>query len=98
MKILDKDNGVYIPNKHSTISKCEDGELYVKDSYLRRLLALRSMTAIGSEKDLDTFVQKFNDKRDVIIETMANTVYVEYKQNSFEFRNMEGWRYDLLEK
>ncbi|MGL4998394.1 MAG: hypothetical protein ACRCZ9_08665 [Fusobacteriaceae bacterium] len=96
----DEIKGVYVPNKNDSQfnAKIQDGMLYIKDSYIRKMLAIRSFTAIGDETSLEWFFKSFTKKRDILIENMSNTVFVEYKQNSYEFRNLESSMYDLLNK
>ncbi|MGL5961238.1 MAG: hypothetical protein ACRCZ0_04740 [Cetobacterium sp.] len=96
-KVLVRNGEKYVPS-NSSIATLVDGELYVAETYIRQLLLIRSFTAIGNCETITRMLDKFECKKEVIMEGLSNTVFVEYKQNSYEFRNLESSMYDLLNK
>jgi hypothetical protein len=92
-KALKKKEDKYIPNDNQVIAIEKDGELYMFYNYLRSVLTMRSFAMIGDDDDILKFVQKYTSDKDVIIEQLSNMVLIDYKQNSFEFRNCMGSTY-----
>lgn len=86
-EILKIENDKYVPNDSSDICILIDNELYIKYSFIREeLMALRTLIFLGDNKVIDNIVKNYKDSKEVFIEQMANTVYVECKQRSVEFR------------
>lgn len=83
--VLKKEKDKYIPNNEYAI--LVDNELFIEYSCLRKLIAVRSMIFFGEENVIDTMLQNFKENSDLITEQMGNTVYVECKQRSEEFKN-----------
>ncbi|MGL6023200.1 MAG: hypothetical protein ACRC0F_01155, partial [Cetobacterium sp.] len=68
------ENGGYIGNGVDSIDI--DGELYVSIEQLRKILTLRSLVLIGEDDRIDKVVSNFKNNKDLLVEQMANTVYV----------------------
>ena len=81
--ILRKENNKYVPNNES--AKLVENEVYIEYSQLRKLLAIRSMIFFDSEV-MDNILSNFRENLDIITEQMGNTVYVDCKQRSEEFK------------
>ncbi|MGL6024529.1 MAG: hypothetical protein ACRC0F_07930 [Cetobacterium sp.] len=83
--ILDKLDNNYFPKSESCVRF--EGELYVSYSEIREMLLLRSLVYIGNSDVLDEFADSFFKNKDIMTEQLANTVYIECKTKSDEFRN-----------
>lgn len=76
-----------------------EGELYIKYSFIRKeLMTLRTLIFLGDNKIIDNIVKNYKDSKEVFIEQMANTVYVECKQRSEEFREHRDNKFFLDSK
>lgn len=83
--VLKNENNKYTPN--NDICTLIDNELYIKYEFIRnKILLLRSLVFLGDEDLLKGIVDKYRDDKKIIVEQMANTVYVECKQRSVEFK------------
>ncbi|MGL4999928.1 MAG: hypothetical protein ACRC5T_13275, partial [Cetobacterium sp.] len=82
--VLSSENGGYIGNGVDSIDI--DGELYVSIEQLRKILTLRSLVLIGEDDRIDRVISNFKNNKDLLVEQMANTVYVQCKQKSEEFK------------
>lgn len=88
----------YIANKESDICIMVDNEIYVKYEFIRKhILLLRTLVYIGDSDSVNTIIDDFEENKETIIEQMANTVYVSYKQNSNEFKHHKDNRYFSIE-
>lgn len=98
-EILKIENDKYIPNDNSDICIIFEGELYIKYSFIRKeLMTLRTLIFLGDNKIIDNIVKNYKDSKEVFIEQMANTVYVECKQRSEEFREHRDNKFFLDSK
>lgn len=96
---LKKENDKYIPSEDNDVCIMIDNELYIKYEYIRNtILLLRSLIFVGDEDDIQDIVDDYKDSKKVIIEQMANTVYVECKQRSVEFREHRENKFFLENK
>jgi hypothetical protein len=59
---------------------------------------LRSLIFVGDENEIQDMVDEYRDSKKVIVEQMANTVYVECKQRSLEFREHRDNKFFLESK
>ena len=92
--VKDKNNGKYIPNLDSDICILIDGEIYIKYSFIRsNLMFLRTAIFIGNNDEMKKLSKIFYDNQDILTEKMGNTVYVDCKQRSHEFRNCRENKY-----
>lgn len=97
--ILDKINDKYIPNENSDICKLIDNELYIQYSFIRnKIVFLRSLIFMGDIENINEIVKTYKDNKDMVIEQMANTVYVECKQRSEEFKEYKENKYFVESK
>lgn len=86
-------NDKYIPTD-SGVCKLHDNELYIDYNFIRgTIILLRSFIYVGETEDIQTFFETYQDNKPTIIEQMANTVYVECKQRSQEFREHRENKY-----
>ncbi|MGL6025122.1 MAG: hypothetical protein ACRC0F_10965, partial [Cetobacterium sp.] len=76
--------GKYVVNNDETMEL--DGEIYVSHSILRRIMTIRGLICIGEDSDIDEMVSSFKNNKNLLVEQMANTVYVQCKQKSEEFK------------
>lgn len=98
-EILKIENDKYVPNDSSDICILIDNELYIKYSFIREeLMTLRTLIFLGDNKIIDNIVKNYKDSKEVFIEQMANTVYVECKQRSEEFREHRDNKFFLDSK
>lgn len=95
--ILTKQDDKYIPSTNSTTCILIDNELYIEYSYIRKnILFLR--TCIYLDKELERHVEMYENVKDSYLEKMANTVYVECKQRSEEFREHKENKFFIEDK
>ncbi|MGL5099489.1 MAG: hypothetical protein ACRC6B_05570 [Fusobacteriaceae bacterium] len=83
-QVVKIENDNYVGNGEESITV--DGELYISNEQLRKIILLRSLIFIGDDSLLDEAVNMFKENRDLVIEQMANTVYVKCKHKSEEFK------------
>ena len=87
----------YVPN--NDICLLIENELYIKYEYIRNhIMFLRSLIFVGDENEIQDMVDEYRDSKKVIVEQMANTVYVECKQRSLEFREHRDNKFFLESK
>ena len=97
-EILLSENNKYIPNPDSDICILVDNELYIKYEFIRnKIMLLRSFIFIGSIDDIKSAVDTYKNDKDVLLEEMSNTVYIECKQRSVEFQECKDNKF-FLEK
>lgn len=97
--ILKIENEKYIPNENSDICILIDNELYISYKFIReKIMCLRTLVFLGDDESIDRIVNIYKDKKDAIIEQMANTVYVECKNRSLEFREHRDNKFFLENK
>lgn len=95
--ILKIEDEKYVPNNDICI--LIDNELYIKYEYIRNhIMFLRSLIFVGDENEIQDMVDEYRDSKKVIVEQMANTVYVECKQRSLEFREHRDNKFFLESK
>lgn len=95
--ILKIEDEKYVPNNDICI--LIDNELYIKYEYIRNhIMFLRSLIFVGDEDEIQDMVDEYRDSKKVIVEQMANTVYVECKQRSLEFREHRDNKFFLESK
>lgn len=83
--ILKIENDKYIPN--CAICILVDGELYISYEFIReKIMTLRTLIFLGDNENIDEAINIYKKNKKVLIEQMANTVYVECKQRSVEFK------------
>lgn len=88
MGVLEKENDKYVPNKKDNTAILIDNEIYIKYTYIRNhLILLRSLVFMGYGETLTNIVKDLKSSYDILTEKLGNTVYIECKQRSFEFRN-----------
>lgn len=98
-EILEKSNDLYIPRKGNDICKIIDNELYIEYSFIRKkIVLLRSLIFIGDSDNIDKTVKSYKENKSIAIEQMANTVYVECKQRSEEFREHKENKFFVEDK
>lgn len=80
------ENNKYVPNKNNKECILVDGELYIDYNWLREeLIFIRTM--LYFDKDLyELKYKQFENRKETIVNDIANTVRVECKQRSKEFR------------
>lgn len=95
---LTQANDKYIPTV-SGVCKVYDNELYIDYKFIRStIILLRSFIYVGEAEDIKTFFEAYQDNKPTIIEQMANTVYVECKQRSEEFKEYKENKYFVESK
>lgn len=92
--VLARDNEKYVPNKDNNTCVFVENEMYIKYEFVRKnVLFLRTLIYVGDDAEVRDFVDEFSDNKEILVEQMANTVYVAYKQNSNEFRHHKENRF-----
>ena len=81
---LIREDDKYLANNDETIMV--GNEIYVSNEILRMLMTIRGLVFIGDDIAIDEMVGSFKDNKDLLIEQMSNTVYVQCKQKSEEFK------------
>lgn len=85
---LVKEGDKYVSNNQYDVCIMVGDEVYIKYEFIRKqVFLLRTLVYIGDSEDVRDLVDEFDDKKEAIVEQMANTVYVSYKQKSHEFRD-----------
>ncbi|MGL5962188.1 MAG: hypothetical protein ACRCZ0_09600 [Cetobacterium sp.] len=80
------ENDKYIPSATSTVAIMIDSDLYINNRYARQMLLMRSMIFVGDDNVLNDMFELFQADKNRIIEQIGSTVYVDYRQKSYEFR------------